>query len=613
MDALLKALRSVLDPILSQAQANQDNCKRMGDLLNEKARALTDSDVALANHLDGLAQVLSMDLRPARRDEPFDPMIVIDGKRSALPEDFNNEQLNLWATLLHLSVPWPPNAVARIADVLWLRKYGNRIQYAETAVKSYLKHAQVAEDCGHWMPCREHLERAFRLAGQLRKGKPELLLMVVESMEKAIERDRKREASALSGYLMPVLLEYDQVDANKYLTLAEERAIQAEKQGNFYNSEYYWKVYQKWAQKIQDTKSVAKARIRMAEGYATQAQTVADTGKSFLVAVQWMMQAVTIYNDIPNQQERYAELYRLLRQYQKRALSELQKVEVPVSADVSDALQQLQQQALAFVKDKPLDECLLALAFQVASAPDYGQLQEQARSVIEKSIALQIAPSVVMDNQGRTMAQRPAWWYTSQEGQETIERQTITGLAQMNHEIEVRTVIEPVRKHIIKHVITDDNPIDGQCFLHYCIDNEFVVPGQELQYAKGLYYGLTGDFLISTNLLVPLIENSLRHILNDRGIETSKLNRFGSQEERPLSDLLDLLQTQGLFGLNQIQDLRVLLVERSYANLRNHLAHGLMHTENYNQSATVYLWWTTLRFILFEAAYRKFNLQANEM
>lgn len=203
----------------------------MGDLLNEKARALTDSDVALANHLDGLAQVLSMDLRPARRDEPFDPMIVIDGKRSALPEDFNNEQLNLWATLLHLCVPWPPNAVARIADVLWLRQYGNHIQYAETAVQSYLKHAQVAEDCGHWMPCREHLERAFRLAGQIRKGKPELLLMVVESIEKAIERDRKREESALSGYLMPVLLEYDQVDANKYLALAEERAIQAEKTG----------------------------------------------------------------------------------------------------------------------------------------------------------------------------------------------------------------------------------------------------------------------------------------------------------------------------------------------------------------------------------------------
>ena len=613
MDALLKALRSVLDPLLSQAQANQDSCKRMGDLLNEKARALTDSDIALANHLEGLAQVLYMDLIPARRDEPFDPMIVIDGKRSALPEDFNNEQLNLWATLLHPSVPWPPNAIARIADVLWLRKYGNRIQYAEMAVQSYLKYAQVAEDCGHWIPCREHLERAFRLAGPLRKGKPELLRTAVESMEKAIERDRKREASALSGYLMPILLEHDQVDANKYLTLAEERAIQAEKQGNCYDSEYYWKVYQKWAQKIQDADAVTKAQIRIAEGYATQAQTIADEGKSFLVAARWMTQAVTAYDDCPDQTERRDELYRLLRQYQKRALSELQRVEVPISADVSDALQQLRQQALAFVQDKPLDECLLALAFRVAEAPDYSQLQEQARGLIEKSFALQIAPTVVMDGQGRTMAQKPAWQYTSAEGQETVERQTTTMLAQMCHKIEVETVIEPVRKYIIKHVITKNNPMDEQYFLHYCTDSDFVVSGQELQYAEGLYYGLIGKFLISTNLLVPLIENSLRHILNDRGIETSKLNRFGSQEERPLSDLLDLPQTQGLFGLNQIQDLRALLVERSYANLRNRVAHGLMHTENYNQSATIYLWWTALRFILLEAAYRKFNLQADEM
>lgn len=584
----------------------------MGDLLNEKARELTESDVALANHLDSLAQVLYMRLIPARRDEPFAPMIVIDGKRSALPEDFDEEQLDLWATLLHPSVPWPPNAVARIADVLWLRKYGNRIQYAERAVKSYLQHAQVAEDCGHWIPCRKHLERAFRLAGQIRKGKPELLRTVVESIEKAMERDRKREESALSGYLMPVLLEYDQVDANKYLTLAQERAIQAEKQGNFHDSEYYWKVYQKWAHKIQDANAVTKARIRIAEGYATQAQTAADTGKTFLAAAQWMTQAITTYKDIPNRKERHDELYRLLRQYQKRALSELQKVEVPISAGIADAIQQLRQQALAFVKDKPLDECLLALAFRVAEAPDYSQLQEQARGLIEKSFALQIAPTVVMDSQGRTMAQKPAWQYTSAEGQETVERQTITMLAQICHKTEVETVIEPVRKYIIKHILTKNDPTDEQIFLNYCTNSDFVVSGQELLYAKGLYYGLIGDFAVSTHLLAPLIENSLRHILNEQGIETSTINHFGSQEEKSLPDLLDLLQTQDLFGRNQIQDLRALLVERSYANLRNRVAHGLMHAENYNQSATVYLWWTVLRFVLFEAAYRKFNLQEDE-
>lgn len=148
--------------------------------------------------------------------------------------------------------------------------------------------------------------------------------------------------------------------------------------------------------------------------------------------------------------------------------------------------------------------------------------------------------------------------------------------------------------------------IDEQQLLPYCQDNPFVAPGQEGLYTRGLYAGLQGDFLVATHLLVPLLENSLRYLAWQKDVETSQFKN-GVQEELSVSRLLEFQVFTDFWGDNQTKDLKAILSARSYANLRNRIAHGLMLASDYEQPVTRYLWWTVLRLILFDSASRNFN------
>lgn len=44
--------------------------------------------------------------------------------------------------------------------------------------------------------------------------------------------------------------------------------------------------------------------------------------------------------------------------------------------------------------------------------------------------------------------------------------------------------------------------------------------------------------------------------------------------------------------------LRAILVERSYGNMRNRVAHGLMSAGDFFQASAIYFWWICLRYVL---------------
>ena len=98
--------------------------------------------------------------------------------------------------------------------------------------------------------------------------------------------------------------------------------------------------------------------------------------------------------------------------------------------------------------------------------------------------------------------------------------------------------------------------------------------------------------------LIPLLENSLRLILKQQGVETTSLNEHGIQEEMHLGSILDHEACEKVLGKNDVCDIRGLLVERTYGNLRNRVAHGLMTTGEFFQAAPVYVWWLCLRYVL---------------
>ncbi len=152
------------------------------------------------------------------------------------------------------------------------------------------------------------------------------------------------------------------------------------------------------------------------------------------------------------------------------------------------------------------------------------------------------------------------------------------------------TIIEPARKQI-----NLEHSVQLKDFLPIVENNPFVPPERVHLFAKGLYAGLTGDFYTSTHILIPQIENSIRYLLERKGVVTSGYDAQGIQKEYNLNKILDRPEIKDIFDEDTLFDLRGLLVEHSRSNLRNLMAHGLLDDEAFSHPLMSYLWWVTLR------------------
>lgn len=149
-------------------------------------------------------------------------------------------------------------------------------------------------------------------------------------------------------------------------------------------------------------------------------------------------------------------------------------------------------------------------------------------------------------------------------------------------------------------IVWTSNKYPTQDFLPFLINNPLVSPGREYIIAQGLHAGLNYDFVTSTHLLIPQIEESLRYILIRFKIATASFDDNGIQNELNLNQFLKDEKFAGplkkVFGEDFIFDLRGLLVERFSSNLRNDMAHGLIDYRSLFTVSPIYFWWLALRF-----------------
>lgn len=121
--------------------------------------------------------------------------------------------------------------------------------------------------------------------------------------------------------------------------------------------------------------------------------------------------------------------------------------------------------------------------------------------------------------------------------------------------------------------------------------------------ARGLHAGLNGDFVVSTHLLVPQLEESVRYLLAQTGIIASSLDDAGVQEEIDLNRTLCSSKfaepLAEILGKDIVFEMRTLLVERFGANLRNDMAHGLVDHDSFYSPSARYLWWLALHLYSF--------------
>jgi len=123
----------------------------------------------------------------------------------------------------------------------------------------------------------------------------------------------------------------------------------------------------------------------------------------------------------------------------------------------------------------------------------------------------------------------------------------------------------------------------------------FVPEDRMHNYSLGLTAGFRNEFVTAAHLLIPQLENSLRHLAVTNGIiVTTYEKRF--QHENLLGGLIKT-KLVPLANDDILDELDSFLVDNNNVNFRNELLHGLMETalvHKYGQ----YVWWLCLKMIV---------------
>ncbi len=522
-----------------------------------------------------LGAITSMMLKSDSFTEPFGPMFVLQGSRSAIVEDFNDNQLGVLSEIIKDIND--PELKARIADVLWIRRKDYKV--SQIAVESYLESATRLESPEHWTQPAERIERALRLSVSLGK-KSQILSKVIEHIERVLEKYNGDDPLFLSQNLMGLLLEFNQGNPVTYEQMSERIALKAESEGNYYKARSLWETRAKWLKTANDNDEEVKALVNAAETYVKEAeQAVAGEPRSHLVASSHLQSAIEAYRRIGGYSDRIRELHNILLEYQAKSLAEMGVIKSD-GIDLSEAI----QNSINRVKGKPFYDAVFDFVLMVHS-PKVSELRRQVEELAAKHPLQHLVSGVIVNENGKVIARHSDMYSKDPDERERAIQENMFRHASFHHQIYTHSIVEPVRVQLCEeHSIRLDN------FLKIVSNNPFVPEGREYIFAQGLKAGMLGDYLTALHLLIPQIENSLRHILTRMGEITSGIDSKGIQDERSLNITLYSDSILKVFSEDIVFDLKGLLVERFGANLRNRMAHGLMEHHSFYSVEIPYLW-----------------------
>ncbi|WP_375469582.1 DUF4209 domain-containing protein [uncultured Nostoc sp.] len=434
--------------------------------------------------------------------------------------------------------------------------------------------------------CFERIERALRLARKINYQAE----LVVAHIEAVLDRYNGEDPLWLSIKLMELLEEYKLGNPTKYAALAEKAAIIAESSQDWDKARNYWEIKAEWHRIDKNSQKRHAALILVAETYVKEAEDcLTKHPQPYLKASDDLQKAFELFEVLKSQgteeekvavKARSEEVRKLLSQYQKQTLNEL--ITISSQFDISTEV----ELARTYVKGKKFQDAILTLAL-LGIPPKVSHLQQKVQ---ETAWLSRFAPITISNEMGKVVERQSS---NPDEAEKEIRFEMYRN-AVFYQKLHAQAYIEPAR-----YQINLEHSVQIKDLFSIVLYNPFVPPGREYQFAKGLYAGLTGDFITSTHILIPQIENSIRYLLRKQGALPSKIDiDKGIEHERDLNTTLfprNYPQINSIFDEDTLFDLQGLLIEGSGSNLRNRMAHGLINDGEFNSPIMSYLWWVTLR------------------
>lgn len=576
------------------ASQERDGYSEMWSALSCSAKkAAEDADLPKAKVLWLLADACSMMLKPESLNEPFKPFAIMEGKRSALPEDFDAESLALFSEILEeVDDIW---LKARLADLLWLCLSPRQPVHALAAVDSY---RSVPIDADTWIrDGRECWQRAVRLAQMLKAEASERLVEMERTLLAAFDAATPGDGF-FALWLARLLAELkpDRDDARGVANNLERMARVFREEGGLSRSRDYYDAASEWHRTIGDHERVTETTIAVAECWEAEAQAQGSSERpSHTVAASFFESAIQTYRRIPRSErpahrvdERIAELHRRMTEARQKSLGEMGTISTE-AIDLTDIVERARES----VRGKSTMEALAALA-NITRVTSVSEGRRIADENLRKHPLHALFSAVHLSQDGRVVARTHAMDLgdsNSEAYQAAVWSEMIRHYT-MEIGLNVPGCIWPALG-----VLTLEHRLREYNFVSLARQSPIVPPDREQLFGKALFAGVEGDFATAIHLLTPQLEHMVRWHLKAAGTGTTSLDPDGIEREKGLTALLKGPSATDVFGDEIPFELNALFCDPIGPNLRNKVAHGLLDDSGSQSVYTCYAWWLGLRLV----------------
>ncbi len=146
--------------------------------------------------------------------------------------------------------------------------------------------------------------------------------------------------------------------------------------------------------------------------------------------------------------------------------------------------------------------------------------------------------------------------------------------------------------------IIRDKFVLTETFLSFLIDDHpLIFDERKRVWKKGLFIGLSGDLYSALHILVPQIEAFFRNLAKMCGDVGITLECNGTSQEKLLKYIFEKSKLIDCYDENILFTFRGLLNEKSSANFRNLIAHGLLEEEQANSGIGISVFCLILKLI----------------
>ena len=529
-----------------------------------------------------ISSICSMHLATDEDDgEPFGPEMVIDNRRSFMPQDFTDAQADILFDFLdHID---SNELKARIADTIWVSKKGkkeNLYPSAKTAIAEYISSGKTLLDDEHPIRGVERLERAVSLAVSLGRGGSDSLKEAIKACKDGLRKLGKQNINACQFRLIRTL--FERQNGGRYelgclcFDLSEEKEARKE---NWDLTRSYWGLTAEIFKKARHEGLTATAKKRLAWNYLKQV----TNSKSFLQKAFFLAEAIEAFRRIGEQRSKIDLLHKWLLRVESRTSEEMRTIQSdPV--DLTNIVNEAQKR----VSGKPFREALVAFGL-LARPTDPEVLREQTIENAQKFVFSSLFGAQYHDKSGKVVAKSSPLGL----GGETLDEDALLHSMhtdfRYNFHSQAFGMIEPARRQLLR-----EHRLTAEEIYPLLLNNPIIPQGRTVILARGLAAGFNGDFLVAEHLLIPQIEQILRHIVSERGGIPSKITN-GIQQERPLGDLLADKLVIDTLGKAMVFSLQTVLIEQTGENRRHDLCHGLLDDSEFDTATSIYIWWIVFR------------------